>query len=287
MNLAKALELIDAANLPSERSRAINWLLLSEESAPFDVLIRALEMEPVPQIRGQIRRLIEKRSKNAVRPLAQEPTSVEHTELFELLNNAAAIIRHETEPQIGLLRLAASRDIVGFESSQTNVRIENLRETLNTIDSLLLVNSPVTFVPCDICELLQEIIGSFKGSHVVFHENRTADSLRIINTSPGLFKFIMNNSIRNAIEACKKSLEETPVIVRFDVNETDFTVIVTNPFGGNTLKLEDVIGVGASSKGSSRGQGLNLMRLCSKRIGYRIDLQGKAGVAQFSLRGSR
>ncbi|MDF9751458.1 GHKL domain-containing protein [Arthrobacter sp. ES3-54] len=277
--------------LASERGTAAQALLSSEEQLPIDVLVTALEKETVPMVRDRLRLLMKKRPANSSAPTESAVTdTLSDTEsmrtLEELLGNAGSIIRHETEPAIGLLRRAATRDIENFKKSETNAQIEILRETIDSVVLLLNINRPSATKTISLDEFMEKLIErQGLASDVDFDRIADNDGKNLLTTNPGLLDLALVNALRNAFEARSLSESQSKIRLSYELGPSDFWIKVSNPFDGTTLAQEDVLIVGASSKGSSRGLGMRTIDLVAKRLGYGWSISGIGGIVHFTIWG--
>ncbi|MFT4468528.1 GHKL domain-containing protein [Arthrobacter sulfonylureivorans] len=274
-----------ASNLASDRAKAVADALRDDVQLPIDVLIKALENETVPIVEKRLRKLLNVRPKNApVRePLRVEESSEIH-ELHELLENASSIIRHETEPVIGLLRSAASKEVIGFESSQTNTRIEILRRRIASVALLLQINRPIQYEEVHLPNFLAEILETYSSESVRVGAFTEYGRDRI-TTNPNLLRLVLDNALRNAVDASSEVGTSAYATVSCEQTDVDFWIKISNPFSGDKLERSDVIDLGRSSKGSARGTGMSLIDIALRRMDYDWNLVGRSGIAHFTIWG--
>lgn len=287
MNYDEAIRLLTESTAPNDRAKAARWLASSKVEAPFNSLVLALEKETVPQLRKRIRALMARRTANSPTAPEAAPASEETTELRLLLANAAAIVRHETDPKIGLLHLEASKEIADYKASSTYVRVLELEHTLDVVTNLLRMEHPPVADKVSLSDVINSAYAS-SGIAVQIETEVFRHELSdlTITTDPTWLEMIISNALRNA-ERAMLSASGSKIDIKLECNSYDFSIIISNPFAGHEFQLSDVAQVGASTRSENGGRGLYIVHMLCLKMGYEFDIHGKAGVANFVLKGDR
>lgn len=278
------------SNRPSARAQAAQWFASNAMPAHATILLEALEREVVGQIRLSLETALARSNSTSVALRESERDNDgnpdDQAATIEILDRIAGLIRHETEPAIGWVRRAAASEVLGFENSATKTQIEILRSRLHGLETLVAAHRTPRRSRVRLSELVRETSSaSFSSHHVQVGVASGADE---IETDPDLFLLILSNAIRNAQEAANKlGASAPPVLVETSLTPTQFSVIVTNRFAGDSFNFEHVANSGASSKQDHKGLGLTAMRLASERLGYTLKLDAVAGTAVLALTGQR
>lgn len=280
---------------PSERIEAAQWLSEHASRSWRNQLVEAMEIETVPQIRRHLdvalHRLDSMGSNASDR---HDQQLIRHsdgrlTEEQDLLSDLAGLIRHETEPAIGWLRKAANREIALFEASATNRTIEALRRRIDGVAQLADASREPEWTSISISELVNESIPPLASDDrlVVNAANQSTDDM--IETDRGLMALIIGNSISNAIHASSTvdPVGIADVSVNYGVSKSEFWLTISNPFSGSSFTLQQVSGIGTSTKTGHRGLGVLAANRAASRMRYLYDLSAVGGIATASVRGSR
>lgn len=282
-DMAKSLE----SSLPSERANAASWFIENGRSRHRVVLTNALARESVPQIRALLSQAVHASSIHnaAVERVQAEETSLTTSEA--ILENLATMIRHELEPAIGWIRLAADSEIEDFESSKTNSAVEALRRRISSLVSLVLSRRVPKREHLSITNLVYQCLPyNFNSEHVVVRvEPEKDDSLY---TDKALLSIILLNAFQNCADALDgRELSEHCVDVEFSTGDDAFWLTVRNKFEGNAFSVDEVTASGITTKLGHKGIGLSMMFAAAKRLSYDLNIKGEGGVATLSLRGAK
>jgi signal transduction histidine kinase len=275
--------------LPSQRSDAAEWLRHNPDPSLVPLILDALERETVPPIRLALSRGLE---------LAQSPIDSKkglresHLQGYEasllsaVLDDLSGLIRHETDPAIGWLRRAASKEVPNFESSETNYRIETLRQRIVGLETLAAAHRLPQWSRVRLYEIIDECKPPDLGISLVTEHG--VDPMDEIDTDRGLLTLIITNALRNASEAASGiQSDQTTVLIQTGITDNSFWLSITNRFQGDSFDFDHVAHTGASNKADHKGLGLSAIRMAAERLEYKIQLTASGGTVLFSLTGSR
>lgn len=273
---------------PSQRSRAIDQLQRDATPADLPTLREALHGESVPMLRRQLSNLVRRLSNPIVEAPAQVTALGSADEMKRFEDDTVRWLRHELEPSIGWLALAASDEIKDFEASETRLAIDGLSLRLDGVEALVRASAPPRYEKLSLSEIVLEAIQMSGASKHRLTTDLVRDRPDDITTDGNLMRMALSNAIRNAIDAVLEVPKEAShVHVSADVTPSSFWVKVSNQFVGSEFYIDDISGSGVTSKIGHQGQGLNIMRMIAARLRYDILIQAEAGLAIFTLRGRR
>lgn len=288
--IIEALEVL-AKGGPTARAAAIDELRISATPEHLLELRAALQRESVASLRRQLGALVD--HLEALRRPAVEAGDTGRSQLQDLNaileENAVSWIRHELEPAIGWLRLAASREVEGFSDSETNKAIQGLRRRLDNAEALVRATTVPKLSEVSLAEAVSVAVAA--GG---LPEDRLAvdiddDRPDFIVTDLRLFELIVQNAVANALDAIAQlpADGEHAVFISGGVTAERMWLRVSNQFTGQEFAMSEVEAAGVTIKGGHQGQGLSLMRHAAVRLGYQLMIRGEAGVAEFVLSGPR
>lgn len=276
---------------PTERARALDAIRPLATSQDLPALRVALQNESVGSLRRQLGALIarleaQKDADRGARTVDSGPLVDLHAILEE---NAISWIRHELEPAIGWLRLAASREVEGFSGSETNRAIQGLRRRLDNVEALVRATAPPKLSEASLSEVVAVAIstGGLPVDRISVAIDQDQPDLFV--TDVRLFTLIVQNAVANALDAISqlRSKADHGVFVSGAVNGDRLWLRVTNQFAGREFVMSEVEGVGVTVKDGHQGQGLSLMRHAAMRLGYDLRVKAEGGVAELVLAGAR
>lgn len=282
MNEAQALEAL-SSHLPSIRMSGAEWLSTRASKPASPAILRAYQMESVPQIKRLLK--VARSAQSQVSPQASA-SSQDSVDADEILMYLSGLIRHETEPVIGWIRRAAHGELAErFEESRTNEAIEALRRRILGLALLADANRHPIWSSTSLLELVHASAPPEIRECIVSADSMSDDSDDDIDTDPGLLAIILGNALSNADKAT--SSKDRSIFVSTTLTPDTFNLQISNSFDGTSFTLEDVSSVGASTNSGGRGLGVMAMQSAAARLNYDLGLQANGGVAHFTLRGAR
>jgi hypothetical protein len=277
------------SSLPSQRALAAEWLRVHATSDHIVLIVGALERESVPTIRRTLAEALKRaRSTGPESQRLSSPSDAgdELSRLVTVLDDLAGIIRHETDPAIGWLRRAAAREIPNFEESETNARIETLRQRIMGLETLTAAYRDPRWSRVTLTDVVHECMPPDLAPERVRLEGSNREDE--IDSDRGLLTLIVANALKNASEAAAEMpASQVGVLVETGLSQSDFWLSITNRFHGESFDFDDVVHTGASNKPAHKGLGLSAMRIAAERLDYVLSLSASGGTAFFSLRGPR
>lgn len=268
---------------PTERARAVSWLVQNPLAIETPVLMRAMQTETVPRLRTQLVEVLQIRQRAARSPSRE--SSEAGPSSAPTGSELVSLIRHELTPAVGWIRLAADDELSDFQSSKTNDAIKKLQRRIDGLVAMLKADEELTLTSVGLPQALAENWPDVKSEPNI---RPTSEEATVeIETDEGLFALMLSNVFQNAIDASIEAVGKPSVSITWGYTAESYWVRITNPFNGGHLRLADVADVGASSKGAHEGRGLGLIATVAHRLGIVINLEGQSGTASFTLSGAR
>lgn len=256
--------------------------------------MNALQGETVPQVRRLLLQVLEARNwssgstsrgDSSVTARRSEAPSVSDDAPAAQQVDVAALVRHELLPAVGWIRHAADSEIESFGTSRTNDAVRKLQRRINGLVAIIKSGEELKLTRLSLPHALAE---NWPDAGILPEITPSGDEDAIeIETDEGLFSMLLSNVFQNAIDASIEASEKVVVHITWGYTDRSYWVRVTNSFKGDRFTLEDVLGVGNSSKKAHQGQGLSLIQTVADRLGMDIFLEGVSGTASFSLSGAR
>jgi signal transduction histidine kinase len=268
---------------PTERARAVSWLVQHPLAIETPALMRAMQTEMVPRIRAQLVQVLQARQRAARSPTTE--SSDAGPSPLPTGGELVSLIRHELTPAVGWIRLAADDELPDFQSSKTNAAIKKLQRRIDGLVAMLKADEDLTLTGVSLPQALADNWPDAKSEPSV---RPTSEEASIeIETDESLFALMLSNVFQNAIDASIEAVGEPRVAVSWGYTAESYWVRIANPFVGGHLRLAHVADVGASSKGAHEGRGLDLIATVAQRLDIAINLEGHSGTASFTLSGVR
>ena len=196
-------------------------------------------------------------------------------------------VRHELEPGIGWLRLAASGEIENFADSETNEAIEGLRKRIDSVEALIRTSGPPRISHVSLAEIVAVSVATSAAPPSIITVD-IEDQPDDLQTDPNLLALILRNAIANAVSAVALLPESVQrVQIAAGTAGDNFWIRISNRFEGTEFSFDEVSASGVSSKIGHQGQGLSVMRRAASRLDYSISTDAQSGLAVFVLRGCR
>lgn len=272
---------------PSHRSVAIDRLRREATPADLKALRAALTAETVPALRRQISQIARALDQWHV-PLAPLGVPAGEVDRTHLEDDFIHWMRHELEPGMGWLALAASDEIEEFETSETRAAIDGLTKRLDSVEALVRASAPPRYEALSLLEALQEAVQISRVPESRVAVDTGTGGSDNVKSDPNLLRLLLSNAIRNAFEAVLEVPGgDSQVYVASGVTPQAFWVKVSNRFQGGEFSLSEISGTGVSAKIGHQGQGFGIMRIVAARLGYELQMEAEGGLAIFTLRGRR
>lgn len=283
MNAEEAAEALSSESA-FIRAGAAQWLAAHRSPSQRVAIADALNRESVPQIRRHLSSALQLSGQPETGVPAKESTTVD--ESAQILDYLGSLINHETEPAIGWLRLAAEDEIDAFPGSETEKSIEILRRRIDGVAAIARANRQPTFRRESLIDLVEQSLPPEQiGAHISV--SALSDTEDWIETDGDLFAVILGNAITNAMFASQSMGQDEQVLIELATSRENFMITLTNRFSGASFSMEDMGGLGTSTRTGGRGLGILAMRVAAERLAYELSVTGDGGVATTSLRGAR
>ena len=205
----------------------------------------------------------------------------------------ARMVKHELSPLIGLLEFAMSREINQYPTSDSQVKLSQLKRRIEGIAKLSVLNEEPTIEQFDLAQLIRDEIKLVaEGDSRLLKNIILADiSQEIWIFGPrGWIEIVVSNALRNAVEALPKGDTVAANGVQITAMELGNLLVINIAGIGNAVSREfrSAYQVGLSSKGGGRiGTGLVFISRISERLGAEWNLvplpDGNGSVFEFVM----
>jgi len=202
----------------------------------------------------------------------------------------AGQLLHELGSPIGLVALAASREVPEYENSRTRKRVEALQRTFEALEFLQTAATEAKTTSFDLSEAVSEVALAEKqnaGIEISLEGRRPFP----VTTDKRLFELALSNGVRNALEAIAGSgmpPKAHPVVITWGETDVEYWVSVLDAGPGLTNVNANHFDIGNTGKSGHSGFGLAIARQAMQSIGGSAELSpGAKSGARFDLRWGR
>ena len=275
-----------------DRLRAARFFSDHGDQSDLKALRSTLQREAVSYVRTSLELAI-KRVSNS--PTATDEFLPEEIEIppdvrTQIRNAITAELTgqllHEISSPVGLVALAAAREIPDYEQSKTKSLVDTLKRVLNAIEQLKVAAAVPRPTEFDLADLLTGIAAEAAAS------GRPQVSLigarpMLITSDPALLRIALSNGVRNAVEAVSGAASNDPhlVTVTWGQTDIDYWVAVLDRGPGIVGPTESAFGIGKTTKKGHSGFGLTIARQAIETLGGVCTLQpATEGGARFEVR---
>ncbi len=232
MTRLEALQLLDSKTL-HDRLRAARYLAVHAHADDEQRIRQQLAKEEVSWVRGALRTALERLSSSvaprekdrSVRDLSDEQRAGDV--YAQAIEETTAMLVHELEPILGLLRLYAQTEIGEYAASQTKRQLDRLESVLTAVDTL----SRAAAVP-----RISELHLAYIIRRVVATELKETVDIELAGPDPvtawgdvSLVELAVANGVRNAVEASEnggKTENKARVVVNWGETDKDYWIVV-------------------------------------------------------------
>jgi len=242
------------------------------------------------------------RTTNGLRISPQQSVLASHSAGDERVSDIAAaeiarMVKHELSPLIGLLEMAAAREINGYPSSDTQSKLSHLRRRVEGIAKLSVLNEEPEYNDFDLSKIIREeicaAIESYSNVPTHLFDAQLPSELLMFGPQAWI-EIVVANSLRNAIEAVPKSERSLPNGIQIVAAEKEGLAVINIAGVGEPVRTDfrTQYQRGASTKGGGRqGTGLVLVSRIAERLGATWTLKpitdGSGSVFEFVMKYSR
>jgi signal transduction histidine kinase len=269
-----------------ERLAAARFFQRSAQPTDVPYLVRALRNETV----GWIRHALE--SAILLAQGGQQARAIESSDASDDKERDEAYSRgvedatkrflHEVGRIAGMVRVHASREILGFEASGTLAQLDRLRGMLLAMQELTVAAQGAARESFDLPAYLRLIASDVTSELRI--ETSGPSSLQVVG-SRALVDLIIGNALKNAVEATVAAGSTSPVVMTWDFTEVDIWVAVLDRGVGLPPAFQRAFEIGTTSKASHFGMGLAIAGNAARSLDGTVTLRPRAdGGVVFELR---
>ncbi len=285
INRQSALELLGSPN-SNDRLMAARFFSTNPSSEDNQVLQTALDSESVPLIKAILIARLNDRDAPATTTdndnIAGEITEARKQMYSQALNETASLLLHEIAPHLGFIRLDATKEISGYETSKTKRSIDELSALLRLIYKLRSESNSTNIEQLDLPALIRDIITR----EALVKIELAGSAPFLVAGDSKILDLAITNGLRNAVEASEGLQREVaPIVINWDSTDRDYWVSIIDDGRGFSGNPDRAFGIGTTSKSKHFGMGLPIAQQVLKSIGgevrlYRRDSRG----TQFEIR---
>ena len=290
MDHSAAIELLESSS-PHQRLQGARFFTKNHLPDYLPELKSYHRKERVLHVKAALDLAIKRNTREENRRKKNENNDVEQVydvtfgqENHEAVDKWVGILLHEIEPKVGLIKIAAQKEISNFEDSETNKYLDGLVRVLKGFSNLRLSTAPPKHQEFDLADLIGDILSQepFNGVVVSVHGPKPF----IIKSDMNLLQMAISNGIRNALEAVKSNKDKKEIVVTWGGSDVeDFVSILDNGPGFPKEATDFLFKIGNTSKEGHEGFGLAIISQALENLGGRTTLaQSKGGGARLKLR---
>lgn len=269
--VAEALALLTSA-APLDRIKGARYL--SKHKAPENLhkLKGCLQGERVGHVRTALENAVAFQSNVTPEPALGEGlkyTGDEVSSSAELkkqmysdaVNEVAGMLLHELEPKIGLLKVAARKEVNEYEASDVKKHLESLNRCFIGIADLRRASSTPRAVQFDLAQTIKDNVEEQSGGlNEVFLYHGPQPFLII--SDQNLLTLGITNGIKNAIEAVEQieDSENRRIVIDWGNTDVDYWLTILDNGPGLVGSTEAAFGIGKTNKPGHSGFGLAVVR---------------------------
>ncbi|MEZ8198175.1 sensor histidine kinase [Vibrio splendidus] len=193
-------------------------------------------------------------------------------------------VLHELEPLIGGLAFHASTEIDNFVDSKTSKELQLLEETMQSFEDWIKVEQSARFTKVEISKVVHDEIASLQSKFGASISSTLSESL-LFETDRSMFRIIISNALRNAIQATgSHNFDSNPILVNAGVTDRELWVSIID--NGTGLKEEQSVLMKSkyTTKPGNRGLGLAILNKAVTALNGEWELKnGASRGAEFHL----
>jgi len=286
MKRSEALQLLESTS-PHDRLRAARSLLATATRSDERILGAALAAESVSWVRTAIERVLDR-----LRDVAPATTAAPREDTQSVLDDTVlralklkaseelfSSLVHEITPRIGFIRNAAKREIgVGFDHSDTKVRIEQLEDLMSLLVEFRGVSQQAKFAQFDLAELIDGAV-----TDVGFPNTGKAGPrpLLVIGDQRRV-RLAVINGLKNGAESIQTLGNlDGRIVINWGISDNGYWISIVDEGVGIRGNVEGMFGLGSTTKAHHFGMGLPLARQAM------LSMDGEVALSAGAQRGAR
>lgn len=287
----EALDLLNST-APHDRLKAARALRRIGNAADAPKLRTAIKAESVSWVKRALASALTDCTTPSLNESDIADTSLDISERLrhelygKITQEITGILLHEIEPVFGLLRAAASEEILDRAKSQTWTYLEYLKKILLGIQSLRIAASTPNLEEFDLAGLITEV------AETEVSPDKATVSLvghqpLICKNDASLLCLALANGLRNAVDALEgvRLPEGThSIIVTWGKTDIDYWITVIDKGRGLELRSDAAFNTGNTTKKGHPGMGLSIARRAMDSLEGTANLEAKEDGTHFELR---
>lgn len=279
MNRTSALELLNSSST-HDRFRAAYFLGKSADQTVLSALHFAKHNETDTYVLNLLDSAIRKAQSaprvDAVQPIMPEP-ELSGAELLlvakaQAIEWVSGLLLHEIGAKLGLVSLAASQEVAGYDTSNTKRHMTNLQSIFDAIGLLRSAANPPKYENFDLSALVEDVAEiETQGSDVEI----SFFGIRpfMVTSSKQLIILALNNGIRNAVEAVTEATDlhnepyKKTIVITWGETDTEYWISIIDSGIGVSEAAPNFFEVGKTTKSGHPGFGLAIAKQAMDSLG--------------------
>jgi signal transduction histidine kinase len=192
---------------------------------------------------------------------------------------------HELEPLLGAVTVHAEREVPKFMTSRTRTSITRLQSMLQAIEVLGQTAAAPAIREFDLSALVVQSSASAQAGSIRIE--LAGPSQQIVASDPNLVTVILENALRNAIEASQPGDDfdgADNITISWGETDIDYWLVVLDSGRGLPTETRSVFEIGTTNKRGHLGMGLALARQASQTLQGKVKLESRGRGCAFEFR---
>lgn len=274
-----SLELLHSDSM-SDRLAGARHLAVAARPSDIPVLRQAQARESDWWVQRALERALDRArsgSPGDTSAVREVETEVASDLRAEAIQEVTSMLLHELHHLVGMIDVAASRDVSAYEESRTFAAVERTKGFLRAVQLFRDAAGIRRDADIDLTEVVSEIV----------REEGYAERIRlarsdavIVRGDAALIRLVIVNALRNAVESTEAVTDRSPAvpIINWGVTDRDAWVALLDEGGGLPEGVESLWAPGVSGKDKTvhDGFGLAIARQAAESLGGKVELRPRA-----------
>jgi signal transduction histidine kinase len=276
LNFHDAEELLKSSR-SHDRFKGAVFFVMHGTPEHADLLKASLVNEGVSHIKKTIERAIKKSGDAQVETepstVAPFEDSFTHDRIrSDIVNEVSSTFIHELGPMLGLLKHSASKEVSGYEISETKSNLDRMDRLFKGIAALNSVTRLLPFEELDLSSFVSTVIKHeselYPEISVLLHGNSPC----VVKCSLELLEVALTNGLKNAFESirsCSSTTLSRKVVISWGTTEAECWIAINDDGLGFEEAAGNAFAIGATTKDRSKHAGFGLAIV--EQVMYTLD----------------
>jgi signal transduction histidine kinase len=288
MDIAQLLADLKTAS-PDKQIEAIKALKANATTVQSTEIKNFLDAESSPWIKSALTDILSQSKVGALPSVESIQTSEEYLDIeaikSEAVSDSIGQMLHELDPIIGSIIVAAQKETNNFPDSKLKIRLDRLVDVVVVFENWRIVERAPKYRQVNVFEVVHKEVNSEFASvpvGIIFNISKGL----IFELDPTMFKIIVSNALRNAIESSNEiSLgDKKTIVINAGITDTHFWLTIIDDGLGLRDAQEVLHKSRYSTKPGNKGFGLAIIEKAVKSLNGKWELKNsKVQGAEFYL----